>query len=234
MAMALTLAAPASAQKTLHRHNPKIVNDANTAPDGGITAYSDTTAATTAVTDSTDAATDAAYYDATDVDAGAPMAIGDVPDPFRIIAYLSNLGGWGGVLIAVLVVLLCMLTVLSPAIIIGLILYFVQKSRNRKYKIIEKAVESGQPIPQELVRENKTTNDRLWAKGIKNAAVGLGIVVFGFLISASFFTGVGWIVFFYGAGQAVVARTTAGGRRRNDDRPFMDDIKDDNRNGSEV
>lgn len=227
--MLLTLGASATAQKTLHRHNPQPVNSANSTPDEGIVAYSDTTGAVSAdtsdVTDSIDASDDTS----SGREIKASVSFDGVSDPFELIAYLLGVGSMGGVLIAALVVLLCILTVLSPFIMVALIIYFVMRSRNRKYKVIEKAVETGQPIPHEILHGYGSSNDRLWSKGIRNAAIGIGIVAFGYAVDASFFTGIGLILFFYGVGQAIVARTSSNGKKRNDKPPFMDDITDNSR-----
>lgn len=230
LTMVFALTIDAAAQKTLYRHDPKIISEAGDTTDDEIVAYSDTIGAGSMAADSMAGAMITYDSDDTDNGTGTNMTFDDVSNPFELMAYLSYLCGLGGVLIAALVAILCLLTVLSPVILIAVILYFIMKIRNRKYKIIEKSLESGQPIPQELLRENKTSNDKLWSSGIRNAAVGVGIVLFGFVIHAGFFTGVGWILFFYGVGQAVVARTTAGGRRHDNGQMFMDDIRDDSRN----
>lgn len=229
LTMVLALGMSATAQKTLHRHNPQVVNGANGAPDEEIVAYSDTTNAVSAGADNATDSIDESYTATSGRGLDDSKSFDDVSDPFELIAYLLERSGMRGVFIAALVVLLCILTVLSPFIMVALIIYFVMGNRNRKYKIIEKAVESGQPIPHEILRDNNGSNDRLWGKGIRNAAVGIGIVAFGLVISADFFTGVGWIVFFYGVGQAVVARTSSSGKKRGEERPFMDDITDSDR-----
>lgn len=219
LTMALTLTATASAQKVLHRHNPQIVNAADATDNDEVVAYSDTTSASQDSVVATTAAQTAVVPDDYN-------GFDKVSGPFDLIAYLTHLSSAGGVIVAVFTVLLCLLTVLSPIIMVILIIYFVMRNRNRRYKIIEKAVESGQQIPQELLRDSASGDERLWSKGVRNAAIGLGVIAFGFVLDVDFFVGAGFIMLFYGVGQAVVARYPVGGRRRDKERPFDDDNLD--------
>lgn len=219
LAMAVTLGTSVMAQKSLYRHNPQVVSAANTVDTSEIVAYSDTTGA---------APDTVAYAGTHDNDAvpDSDKIFNNVSDPFQLIAYLADLGGIGGVLIAIFFVLLCLLVVLSPFILVGLILYFGLRSRNQKYKLVEKAIEKGQPIPQELLRSAGMSNEILWRKGIQNICVGLGLAVFFYILGAGPLAGIGWLVFFCGVGQAVIARTSAGRRSKREYDDFVDDARD--------
>lgn len=219
LAAALLLTAQVPAQTTMHRHDPKIVNATDSADNEAIVAYSDTTSATQDAT---------AAYSGTDADDESDIvsSFDSVSDPFSLIAFLTGLSGAGAILISVLVVLLCLLTVLSPFIFVILIIYFVMRSRNKKYRIIEKAVESGQPIPQELLAKKSSGDSLMWGNGVRNAAIGIGVVLFGFVLDTGFFVGMGWILFFYGVGQIVVVRFPLG-KRRDEKKQTHDDFRDD-------
>lgn len=219
-AMTAALAAPAQAQKSLYRHNPQVVNSQAAADTGEVVAYSDTTGAARD--------TSAAQANASDEDGTITVKqFDDVSDPFTLIAYLADLGGVGSVLVAIAFVLLCILVVLSPFLFVALIIYLVLKNRNQRYRLAEKAMESGRPIPDNLLKKDDFSNEALWKKGVKNACIGIGLVVCFYIIGANPLTGIGWLVFFYGLGQCIIARTT-GRRKHNDDSGFvMDDIKDE-------
>lgn len=218
--MTAALAAPVQAQKSLYRHNPQVVNSQAAADTGEVVAYSDTTGAARD--------TSAAQANASDEDGTITVKqFDDVSDPFTLIAYLADLGGVGSVLVAIAFVLLCILVVLSPFIFVALIIYMVLKNRNQRYRLAEKAMESGRPIPDNLLKKDDFSNEALWKKGVKNACIGIGLVVCFYIIGANPLTGIGWLVFFYGLGQCIIARTT-GRRKHNDDSGFvMDDIKDE-------
>lgn len=124
----------------------------------GIVAYSDTTVTDTAAANSADGE---------DRHGTGVWTINDVSDPFNLIAYLTTLD-LGGVIVAIFFVLLCIITVLSPVILIAVILYLVFKRRNDRYRVIEKAMETGQPLPDDMKRGAIESNEVLWRKGVKN------------------------------------------------------------------
>lgn len=85
-------------------------------------------------------------------------------------------------------------------LIVGMAFYFRYKSRRERYRLIEKAIEAGQPIPQELNKKEKEIYDS--SKGVKNICVGLGLFIFLWAITHSFGVGaVGLLVMFVGIGQ---------------------------------
>lgn len=208
LTVALTLTGIATAGAQKHRHDPNIVK--SVADTSGIVAYSDTTGYD-AETDSIDVEEATGGYD-NDYDI-------QMDNPFALINSLTGIGT-GGIIVAVLFILLCIIVILSPVILVVAIVYMLLKRSDRKYKMVEKAVENGQPIPQEVLVKAAGDNSRMWAKGVKNIFTGLGLVVFFYVIGGGALTGVGWLVFFCGVGQAVIARTTSeqGNDRRDDGR----------------
>ena len=95
------------------------------------------------------------------------------------------------------------------------------------YRLAEKAMESGRPIPDNLLKKDDFSNEALWKKGVKNGCLGIGLVVCFYIIGANPLTGIGWLVFFYGLGQCIIARTTGRRKRTDESDFFMDDIKDE-------
>ena len=96
---------------------------------------------------------------------------------------------------------------LTPLICIGLPIYMVIKTRNQKMRIMEMAIKNGQPIPEGMIRR-QSSEATLWSRGIQKIFLGLGIVLLGVFISSKSVMGIGFLVAFYGAGQALIAYTT--------------------------
>lgn len=173
----------------------------------GIVAYSDTTVTDTAAANSADGE---------DKHGTGVWTINDVSDPFNLIAYLTTLD-LGGVIVAIFFVLLCIITVLSPVILIAVILYLVFKRRNDRYRVIEKAMETGQPLPDDMKRGAIESNEVLWRKGVKNFFIGLGLIAVFVSFDIESLIGVGVLVALYGAGQGVIAKTSAGKKDKEDE-----------------
>ena len=173
----------------------------------GIVAYSDTTVTDTAAANSADGE---------DQHGTGVWTINEVSDPFNLIAYLTTLD-FGGVIVAIFFVLLCIITVLSPVILIAVILYLVFKRRNDRYRVIEKAMETGQPLPDDMKRGALESNEVLWRKGVKNFFIGLGLIAVFVSFDIESLIGVGVLVALYGAGQGVIAKTSAGKKDKEDE-----------------
>ena len=196
----------AMAQK--HRHNPKVVNTTSVPDTMGIEAYSDTT--------STDTAGVTSYPTNYDDDWDDEDVFVD-HFSFKDLRDLLGIGVGGG-LIAGLAIFLVMLFLLAPFLIIILIIYLIFRNRRQRYQLAEKAMESGQQIPEELVRTEQQSDEYLWKKGIKNIFLGIGIAVLCYSLGADPLSGIGWLVSFYGIGQAVIAKTSINKfNKRNDD-----------------
>ena len=193
IALVLSMTSMADNKKTLYRHNPNvtITKDNSGSEADTLVAFSDTTSSTMAV-DATEEVADTANND-----------LHMVTDPFRLIAYLVGIGGVGAALVAIFVILLCLAVALSPFILVVMIIYLRLKSRSKRMAMIEKAMEKGQPLPEELLEKN-SNKDGLMVKGIRNLSIGIGIVVFGLIMDIEFFVGIGGILACYGAGQAII------------------------------
>lgn len=202
MVLAIIASAPSMAQT--HRHHPRKAQ---------VTVKVDSTSASvSAYSDTTD--NDNAQYGSDTIDKGGNSSTVDNDDndfsdnPFSFFKEMVGMGV-SGVFIATVCILFVLIIVLSPIILIAVILYFVNKRRNDKYRLAEKAVSSGQPIPQEMLKTERQSDDYLWRKGIKNGAIGLGLMAFFWFLGWNTMAGIGAFVFFFGAGQALIARTSA-------------------------
>ena len=209
MLMMLTLTAGNEAIAQKHRHNPNVTLNVQDPTTGnkvvsvnvnadndttGIVAYSDTT--------STD--TVSAQYN---LPAAPDWDDFDDDDVFNALKNIGNLGVWATVF-TVLAMLFVLLICLAPLIAIILIVWLIARNRNQRLKLAEKAMENGQPIPQEVLTTPAATDDDLKNKGLRNIFLGLGLVACGYFIIGDLLQGIGVILFFYGLGQAFIARSS--------------------------
>ena len=211
MLMLLTMTAGNEAMAQKHRHNPnvtlnvqdpatgnKVVSVNVNAADNdttGIVAYSDTTNTDTAsVQYNLPAAPDWDEFDDDDI--------------FNALKNIGNLGVWATVF-TVLAMFFVLLICLAPLIAIILIVWLIARNRNQRLKLAEKAMENGQPIPQEALSVPTSTDEDIKNKGLRNIFLGLGLVACGYFIIGDLLQGIGVILFFYGLGQAFIARSSS-------------------------
>lgn len=163
-----------------------------------VTAYSDTTSQTGGYNPAEDSMTYSGFSYTYD-------------DAFK--ETMSDMLATGGSMLGTLLILLIMFIV-SPLAILGLILYFVYKNRKQKYRLAEMAIKAGLPIPDDMRIKPARGNEETIDKGIKNIFLGAGLVALFWCMDFSIGIGVGLLVVFNGAGQAVIAYTTERRRRR--------------------
>lgn len=209
MLAALGLPAEAAAQK--HRHTPRTAAVAQQQPadTSAIEAFSDTMGVDTDTTASAQSPTFQMAIDQDDID--------DIKDSFGEI-------GSSFLFVICIVAIVCLF---SPLAIIGVICYFFYKSRKQKLKLAEMAIKNGQPIPQDLRNDKPRTPEQYWQSGIKKVAIGLGLVV---LFAVGFdswaLASIGIVVAIYGAGQLVIAKTTAKEKYGSEERNGSTDLSD--------
>ena len=205
--LAGALLAPVTIQAQKHRHHPQVVNPTSLPNDtAGIVAYSDTTSIDTAGT-SLPASVDDDFDDEDVYVDNFPL--NDLKDMFGV--------GVGGTIVAILIILVMLLIAIAPFLVVIFIVYLVFKNRRQRYELAEKAMSSGQQIPQELVRTERQSDDYLWKKGIKNIFVGIGLAILFKCLGADPLTGIGWLVALYGVGQAVISKTSSSKHDKQDD-----------------
>lgn len=92
-----------------------------------------------------------------------------------------------------------------PLFVIFIAFYFRYRSRRARYKLVEQALASGQPIPEGIFKETMNLDTR--SKGIKNTCLGIGLFIFLWGLTGSFGLGtIGLLIMFTGIGQWLVAR----------------------------
>lgn len=176
---------------------------------GGIVACKDTLAADTAAV--LPAANVSGDGGVCCLDNRMERLLDNVNTPFGLIAYLASIGA-GGIIVAVFFVLLCLLIVFSPVVLIVAIFYLALKRKSERYRIIEKAMETGRPIPDVVGRNGAVDGERYWRRGVLTFSIGIGLVAFALCVGAEPLAGIGLFVGIYGVGQAVIGRTSARGK----------------------
>ena len=212
--MATLVALPSSTLAQKHRHTPRTENTvvpSNSTPQPsvdadttGIELFSDTTNVDTTDVSTTHSGTNGIDWEG-DWDSDEDLSPEDV---------LGLLGlGVSGTALGIVAVIFALFIIALPFLGIALIVWLIVRSRNRRYRIAEKAVESGQPIPDQFMEPEKTD---MWQRGVKNIFIGLGLAVLFYCFGFESLAGIGWLVAICGVGQAIIGRTSQRRNNRND------------------
>jgi hypothetical protein len=128
---------------------------------------------------------------------------------FSDLAGHSSLFAVSASVIACIVLLIPIIFLLLPVIILLLILHYRNKRRRERYRLIEKAIENGQPLPADFeaeYRQQRGVDGDERSKGIKNICLGAGLTIFLWAATGSFAFGcIGLLVGFRGLGQYLTA-----------------------------
>lgn len=154
-----------------------------------------------------------AYSDTTDV-----VDSTVVSQSHRIGGYLNDdtlvnniLDGIGVSGIMGMVFVLCILLIIfiiAPVAILALLFFFIYKNRKQKMKLAEMAMKQGQPIPDQLLVEQKESEDTVWQKGIRQTCLGVGLLAFFGYTGSTLGIGIGIIVTAIGVGKLVIVKTS--------------------------
>ena len=194
IAMVLTLSMNANATAQKHRHTPRTEQvDTTKNNQDAIEAFSDTTNVANAE-DAEDDQYIQSRRSSTHHISGIPSGIFDNLDGDDI----------AGMIFVLLVVLIMFLA--APIGIIIAIFYFVNKNRREKYKLAQMAMQNGQPIPDQLLKENAAMNKDDYDTGLRQMFTGVGLAIFLGIIIGKLGIGIGALVFFIGLGKWYVAR----------------------------
>ena len=178
---------------------------ANANVDEGVEAFSDTTSI------AEENATVPHVYVDDDFDFDDFEDFEDMPRWLRSLLG-GSIGVFGGIFI-ILMLVFAVLLALAPFVALVLILRYLIRQHNDRVTLASKAMESGQPIPEELMPVDKQSDEYLRRRGIRNIWIGIGMaIMFGFW-DADLLTGVGFLVLCYGIGQVFIARSS---KKKND------------------
>ena len=196
MMLVLGMNAQAASQK--HRHTPRTEQvDSTKNNQDAIEAFSDTTSA-----DSEDAEDDqyithrhrTTYTTSSDVK--------------ELKEVMEGVGGIFGPMLAVGIVAFVVIFFLLPLLIIVTIIYFVNKNRKERYKLAQMAIQNGQLIPDDILKNQTSSsmsgND--YQTGVRQMFTGAGLAIFLGLLIGKIGVGIGALVFFIGLGKWYIAR----------------------------
>jgi len=195
MMLALGLNTQAASQK--HRHSSRTEQvDSTKNNQDAIEAFSDTTS-----TADVDDAEDDKY----------------ITHRHRSVVYGGNedlkevMDGLGGILAPTMIfsiIAMVILFVLAPLILIIAIFYFVNKNRKERYKLAQMAIQNGQPIPDDILKERTDSSLKSsdYQTGMKQMFTGIGLAIFLGLAAGKWGFGIGALVFFIGLGKWFIAR----------------------------
>ena len=113
--------------------------------------------------------------------------------------------------------ILFILFVLSPVLIIIAIFYFINKNRKEKMRLAQMAMQQGQPIPEQLLRDQPCSVDDEYKKGMRQCFVGVGLMIFLGFAAGEVGFGVGALVFCIGLGKVFVSKTARKKNAENND-----------------
>ena len=195
IAMVLTLSMNADAAAQRHRHTPRTEQTDTTKNNpSAIEAFSDTTAV---AGDSIDAYANSRHvsiYSDDDVDGVLEQVFGNF-DKNAIAGMFF------------VVVIIFIMFVLAPILIIIAVFYFINKNRRDRIKLAQMAMEKGQPIPDQLLKEKQSSiSDDDYQTGIRQMFTGVGLAIFLGIVVGKIGFGIGALVFFIGLGKWFIAR----------------------------
>ena len=196
MTMLVTLGVelPVMAQRQQPKDGQELVD--STHKSDALEAYSDTT----------DVADDTTVVSRHHRIGGYTNSIGNVNNIFERV-FGIGVGGMAAGMVFVLLVLF-ILFVLAPVIILIVLFYFINKNRKQKMKLAEMAMKQGQPIPDQLLVEQKETDSELWQKGLRQTFLGVGLLAFFGYVGSTLGIGVGILVTVIGLGKLAIVKTS--------------------------
>ena len=222
IAMVLALSSSTSAIAQKHRHTPRTeqVSDSLKSNQNAIEAFSDTTATANADLNEDDS------YSRHHVSYSY-----DDEDAENIVKGVFAGLGSAAVIIPVLAILVFGLFL--PIIILVLVFYFINRNRKEKYRLAQMAIQNGQPIPDQLLKDDaeKIVNKGMYNDGIRQMFTGVGLAIFLGIIMGDLGFGIGALVFFIGLGKYVIARQE---RKQADDLKNMNNTFDNNTKNEEL
>ncbi len=90
-----------------------------------------------------------------------------------------------------------------PVIIVALTLYYAAKKRKQKHELIEKMIESGQPLSEEILKSIEVKKNTPLESGLTSIGIGIALIVFLGLTAGWAVGAVGLIPLFIGIARIV-------------------------------
>ena len=209
MVLTLSMNAEASAQK--HRHSPRTEQvDSSKSKKDAIEAFSDTTA---------EDAEDDKYIS---YRRSTSYSRRDAEDVKQVLEGVSSMVD-SGMIIGIIAIVIIFL--IAPLLIIITIFYFVNKNRRERYKLAQMAIQNGQQIPDDILKEKEDDWDKNdYQSGMRQIFLGVGLAIFLGIVAGKIGFGIGALVFFIGLGKVFIARRS--------DQPRNDSMFNNNLNNN--
>lgn len=117
-------------------------------------------------------------------------------------------------LVAIMAIIFGSLLLATPFIAAVLIYNSKQKTKRSRNEMITHAIEQGKPIPESILNnEVSQTNAEIWSGGVKQTAIGIGLIIMFCSLGCEQLWGIGALIACMGIGKMVIAKTT----HRNDE-----------------
>ena len=209
------------AQKHRHTPQPQQAELVDSTSKNGVDAFSDTTSidtgtvtkhrsTVTVTTQTSPWSSKTTTYEVDDDDVSGAM-----DQVFR--HFDKGLAGMFFVLMVLLIIF-----VISPVLIIVALFYFINRNRKEKMRLAQMAMQQGQPIPDQLLKDAPADTDDEYQKGMRQCFVGVGLMVFLGYAAGQVGFGIGALVFCIGLGKVFASRTA----RKNNNSDIIDDKRD--------
>ena len=211
IAMVLTLSMNAEASAQKHRHSPRTEQvDSSKSKKDAIEAFSDTTA---------EDAEDDKYIS---YRRRTSYSGGDAEDVKQVLEGVSSMVD-SGMIIGIIAIVIIFLV--APLLIIITIFYFVNKNRRERYKLAQMAIQNGQQIPDDILKEKQDDWDKNdYQSGMRQIFLGVGLAIFLGIVAGKIGFGIGALVFFIGLGKVFIAKRS--------DQPRNDSMFNNNLNNN--
>ncbi len=223
IAMMLTLSLNAGAVAQNHRHTPRTEQvDSTKNNQDAIEAFSDTTA------------NDTTYSGSYATRRSVNVTLSDEDFHGMMNEVFSNIGRNEIMGISIVLGTLFILFVLFPIVIIIGVVYFINRNRKERLKLAQMAMEKGQPIPEQLLKEEARENSDDYQKGLRQMFTGVGLAIFLGIVAGTTGFGIGALVFFIGLGKWYIARQSGNTGNASQVNHTINNSDNDNLNNSEL
>ena len=149
--------------------------------------------------------TDTTSYDTTMVSPGHRM--GGFTNSNMLNDIFDGVGEQNFMWMIFAMVFLILIFVIAPIVIFVILLYFIFRNRKQKMKLAEMAMQNGQPIPDQLLEDQKEDNDVLWQKGMRQTFLGIGLMFFLGYTAGEVGFGIGALITAIGVGKLIIVKT---------------------------
>ena len=149
--------------------------------------------------------TDTTSYDITVVSPGHRM--GGFTNSNMLNDIFDGVGERNFIWMIFAMIFLVLILVVAPIVIFVILLYFIFRNRKQKMKLAEMAMQNGQPIPDQLLEDQKEDNNVLWQKGMRQTFLGIGLMFFLGYTAGEVGFGIGALITAIGVGKLIIVKT---------------------------